>query len=209
MDCSPPGSSSMWFSRQKYWSELPFPFPGDLPDPGIEPESPALAGGFFTAEPSGKPLLYVVVQFSQHYLLKRLSFLHCIFLPALSSACPCRRCRRPGFDPWVWTIPWSRKWQPTPVFLPRKYHRVKESNTTEQLSTPHIFPYLVSTGEPGEALVVEACPGLGGGGSLGCTGSEATYQQGAVSGLKRRRPLSLGCGPFLLEPELLDMACVP
>ena len=41
----------MGFSRQEYWSEWPFPSPGDLPDPGIEPESPispALAGGFFT-----------------------------------------------------------------------------------------------------------------------------------------------------------------
>ena len=43
--------------RQKYWSRLPFPFPGDLPDPGIELESPeylALAGRFFTTEPPGK-----------------------------------------------------------------------------------------------------------------------------------------------------------
>ena len=46
---------SMEFSRQEYWSGLPFPTPGDLPDPGIEPASPALAGGFFTAEPLWKP----------------------------------------------------------------------------------------------------------------------------------------------------------
>ena len=49
MDCSPPGS--MGFSRQEYWSGLPCPPPGDLPDPGIKPaslRSPALAGGFFT-----------------------------------------------------------------------------------------------------------------------------------------------------------------
>ena len=42
---------SMEFSRQEYWRGLPFPSPGDLPDPGIEPmslASPALAGGFFT-----------------------------------------------------------------------------------------------------------------------------------------------------------------
>ena len=45
---------SMGFSRQEYWSRLPFPPPGDLPDPGIEPVSPALAGGFFTTEPPGK-----------------------------------------------------------------------------------------------------------------------------------------------------------
>ena len=36
------GSPSMGFSRQGYWSGLPFPSPGDLPDPGIEPGSPAL-----------------------------------------------------------------------------------------------------------------------------------------------------------------------
>ena len=39
---------SMEFSRQEYWSRLPFPALGDLPDPGIEPLSPALAGDFFT-----------------------------------------------------------------------------------------------------------------------------------------------------------------
>ena len=39
---------SMRFSRQEYWSGLPFPSPGDLPHPGLEPTSPALAGGFFT-----------------------------------------------------------------------------------------------------------------------------------------------------------------
>ena len=46
---------SMKFSRQEYWSGLPFPHPGDLPEPGIEPTSPALAGGFFTTEPPVKP----------------------------------------------------------------------------------------------------------------------------------------------------------
>ena len=40
---------SMEFSRQEYWSGLPFPSPGDLPDPGIEPRSPALLGRFFMA----------------------------------------------------------------------------------------------------------------------------------------------------------------
>ena len=39
---------SMGFSRQEYWSGLPFPSPGHRPDPGIEPMSPTLAGGFFT-----------------------------------------------------------------------------------------------------------------------------------------------------------------
>ena len=40
----------MGFARQEYWSGLPFLAPGDLPDPGTEPTSPALAGGFFTTE---------------------------------------------------------------------------------------------------------------------------------------------------------------
>ena len=48
---------SMGFSRQEYWSQLPFLSPGYLPNPGIEPMSPALAGGFFTTEPPGKPSL--------------------------------------------------------------------------------------------------------------------------------------------------------
>ena len=56
-DCSLPGSSvHVIFSRQEYWNRLSFPFPGDLPDPGIKPEfhaSPALAGGFFTTDPPG------------------------------------------------------------------------------------------------------------------------------------------------------------
>ena len=51
MDCSPPGPSVHEFSRQEYWSGLPFPSPRDLPDPGIEPGSPTLAGGFFTTVP--------------------------------------------------------------------------------------------------------------------------------------------------------------
>ena len=48
---------SMGFSRQEYWSELPFPTPGDLPDPGNKPTShvsPALAGRVFATVPLGK-----------------------------------------------------------------------------------------------------------------------------------------------------------
>ena len=47
---------SMEFFRQEYWNELPFPTPEYLPDPGIEPVSPALAGGFFATVPPGKPI---------------------------------------------------------------------------------------------------------------------------------------------------------
>ena len=62
--CNPKDSSplSMRISRQDYWSGLPFPSPGDLPDPGMEPvspASPALAGGFFATESPGKPKMLV------------------------------------------------------------------------------------------------------------------------------------------------------
>ena len=59
MDCSLPGSSVHGIHRQEYWSGLPFPPPGHLPDPGTEPASllsPTLAGGFFTTAPPEKPV---------------------------------------------------------------------------------------------------------------------------------------------------------
>ena len=47
---------SMGFSRQEYWSGLPFPSPGDRPNPGIEPRSPALQADALNSEPPGKPI---------------------------------------------------------------------------------------------------------------------------------------------------------
>ena len=55
----------MGFYKQELWSELLFPSPGDLPNSGIKPVSPALAGGFFTTEPPGKPILYIAVYICQ------------------------------------------------------------------------------------------------------------------------------------------------
>ena len=55
---------SMEFSRKDYWSGLPFPSPGDLPDPGIEhasPAPPSLVGRFFTTAPPGKPKIYHII----------------------------------------------------------------------------------------------------------------------------------------------------
>ena len=51
----PPGSFSMGFSRQEYWSGLPFPSPGDLPDSEIKPRSSALQAKSLPSEPPGKP----------------------------------------------------------------------------------------------------------------------------------------------------------
>ena len=67
------------------------------------------------------------------------------WLSGKESACQCRRCRRCRFNPWAEMIPWSRKWQPAPVFLPGKFlgqrslvgyspWSHKESNMTERLS---------------------------------------------------------------------------
>ena len=82
-----------------------------------------------------------------------------LFLPQLpwwlSGESLCLKCRRSGFDPWVRKIPWRRKWQPTPVFLPRESHRQrslvcyspwggKGSGTTERL---HVDFSLSCTGE--------------------------------------------------------------
>ena len=55
MDGSPPGSSVHEFSRQEYWSGLPFPSPGDLPNLGIKPKPPALQAESLPSEPPGKP----------------------------------------------------------------------------------------------------------------------------------------------------------
>ena len=57
---------SMGFPGQEYWNGLPFLIPGDLPNPGIEPmspASPALAAGFLTTAPPGKPILSVLFGF--------------------------------------------------------------------------------------------------------------------------------------------------
>ena len=85
MDCSPPGSSVRGIFRQEYWNELPFPPPGDLPDPGIELTSPALAGGFFMTELPGDCKIYL--QIFKHHLfettLMSVVYAICFFLGSL------------------------------------------------------------------------------------------------------------------------------
>ena len=58
------------------------------------------------------------------------------------SACPCRRHKRPGFIPWVGKIPWSKKWQSTPVPLPGKFHgegsRAIVQGFTESDTSEHV-----------------------------------------------------------------------
>ena len=81
---------SVGFSRPEYWSGEPFPSPGDLPNPGIEPRSPTLQVDSLLAEPPGNTPSSTS--------------------PIESTRC-CRRLKRRRFDPWVGKISWSRKWQ--------------------------------------------------------------------------------------------------
>ena len=71
MACQAP--LSMGFSKQEYWRGLPFPSPGDLPDPGIESmslASLALAGGFFTTAAPGKPSSIFIVYYCKDPIYK-------------------------------------------------------------------------------------------------------------------------------------------
>ena len=64
-------SLSVGFSRQEYWSGLPFPSPGDLPNPGIEPRSPTLAADALTSEPPGKPYSKVPLKKEKEIMVMR------------------------------------------------------------------------------------------------------------------------------------------
>ena len=75
MDCSPSGSSVPGISQARIWSRLPFPSPGDLPDPGIEPVSPALSGRFFTTASPGKPILLLTTFFSLYKLYLKINLI--------------------------------------------------------------------------------------------------------------------------------------
>ena len=59
----------MGFSKQEYWSGLPVPSPGDLPDPGIEPRSPALQADALISEPPGKQVKMITPQTSDPIIL--------------------------------------------------------------------------------------------------------------------------------------------
>ena len=71
--------------------------------------------------------LWTCASFHLGYSLCRLSYDFCCFsfpggTSGKESTCQCRRCKRHRLNPWVWKIPWRRKWQPTPVYFPGKFH---------------------------------------------------------------------------------------
>ena len=145
----------MGFSRQEYWNGLPFPPPGDLPHPGMEPESPALQLDSLTPSRQGSPFCCMDVC---HNLLNWLLIDGYFYWNIPFKGLPWwlrwlgihLQYRRTGFHPWVMKIPWRREWQPTPVLLPRESYGQrslggyslwgrKESDMTEQLNT-NTFP---------------------------------------------------------------------
>ena len=69
-------SPSMGFSKQEHWSGLPLPSPGDLPDPEIEPGSPALEGDALTSEPPGKPVMTTIAIYYAPSMCQELSVSH-------------------------------------------------------------------------------------------------------------------------------------
>ena len=118
MDCSPPGSSvhGLLQATTLEWVSMPF--------------SRGSSQGSNPGFPHCKQILYHLsypVQLSHSVVSDSLQHhgpQHSR-LPRRCSGkkkCQCRRCKRYRFDPWVGKIPWRRKWQPTPIYLPGKFH---------------------------------------------------------------------------------------
>ena len=131
MNCSPPGSSAVGFSRQGYWRSLPCPPPEDLCSPS-----------------QGNSHLLRLLHWQADSLPLALGF------PVAQLVNNPPACRRPGFDPWVGKIPWRREWLPTPVFWPAEFHELcspwgrKEPDTTERLSLTSLSLPLAPPGKP-------------------------------------------------------------
>ena len=136
MDYSLLDSFVLGILQEKYQRGQPFPFPGELSDPGIESRSPALHVNSFPSEPPGKPdkaqirkIFYHVCLFpplSQLLMREKAEILQWFWVRGFPSWLRweriCLRYRRSGFDPGVGKIPWRREWQPTRVFLPGEFH---------------------------------------------------------------------------------------
>ena len=97
-------SLSIEFSRQEYWSGLPFPSPGDLPDPEIKPGTPALQTDSLPSEPPGKPLplTWKEPNSTGIYYVDELQN---IPLPRLGLSDPVGAREWVGRPPWEWEVP--------------------------------------------------------------------------------------------------------
>ena len=128
---------SMEFSRQGYWSGLPLPPPGDLPNSRTEPESPASSalqadslplnhwGGPYSSLLDIIPVHYHEAQAKKPVagVFRASQMVQVVKTKQNKKTClQWRRHRIWEFNPWVRNIPWKRKWQPIPIFLPGKFY---------------------------------------------------------------------------------------
>ena len=111
----------MGFSRQEYWSGLPFPSPGELPDPGIEPGSPSLQADALTSEPPGKPMTNPndLLNSRDITLPTQVHLVQAMVFPIIMYGCESwtikkAECQRiDAFELWCWgrplRVPWTAK----------------------------------------------------------------------------------------------------
>ena len=129
---------SMGFSRQEYWSGLPFPSPGDLPNPEIEPASPALQANSLPLSHQRSLVYIYLIKIKIQKNVKHETTYANIRVKTASWVTQLLEV----FSAYLWG--WKRKWQPTVVLLPGKSHgwrslvgyspwSHKESDSTEQL----------------------------------------------------------------------------
>ena len=142
---------SIGFSRQEYWSGLPFPSPGDLPNPGIKPGSPSLQADALSSEPPGKPpnILHNRINIQNELSqLKRRTEIPKLFFVLIEhnlltekyTNLKCRQCR----DQWIlvftyllgcarsycptWGL-WSSLWHVTSLVVPCKIFKLQHGNS--------------------------------------------------------------------------------
>ena len=143
VDYSLPGSSVYGVFQARIWTRLTFPTPGNLPDPGIEPVSlvsPALAGGFFTTDPPGKPICVLSFMYT-HTHTHTHTLTYCILPHSSDSEEPASRAGHSGSVAGSVRSPGEGN-----SFLPGEFYEQrsltgydspwghKESDTTEQLN---------------------------------------------------------------------------
>ena len=111
----------MEFSRQEYWNGLPFPTSRDLPNPGMEPMSPALQVDSLLFEPPGKPTKWEVWGSVRNLGLADNMIVHGASLVTQLVKNP-PAMQETSVQFLGWEDPWRRKWQPIPVFLLGESH---------------------------------------------------------------------------------------
>ena len=107
----------MGFSRQEYWSGLPFPSPGDLPNPGIKPGSPTLEADALSSEPPGKPRQHIKKQ--RHYFANKVHLVKAMVFPVVIYGCESWTIKKAegrkidAFELWCWRrllrVPWTER----------------------------------------------------------------------------------------------------